>query len=333
MDVSPKILREVEFRDKMRGYHPEDVDQFLEQVAAGVEVLQDRLRLALERAQKAEAQASEGAGSDDAIRRTLVLAQRTADLAVEEAREQAARMLAGAEQQAQAMVADAEDRARSAHEDSLVEVRARLVTLEATREHLQAEVAALTEWVEENRVRLASALRDAVARIEQTELVSPPPVSPADVASQQPAAIDSEPAALAGPDDGAIPEAGDASPEALLAGAASTGALDAGAASSAAGPGSSTPQPGDEDDDAGSGPPTMAWQRGEDDPGDNGAQRDPYFAELRRAVNDPHPPGPRGDDDDPSAGVVAGASGAGDEFFDQDLADNRRFGGRLRRRR
>ena len=51
MDVSPKTLREVEFREKMRGYHPEDVDQFLERVAAGIEVLQDRLRQAVERAQ------------------------------------------------------------------------------------------------------------------------------------------------------------------------------------------------------------------------------------------------------------------------------------------
>ncbi|MDQ1442104.1 MAG: cell division initiation protein, partial [Acidimicrobiaceae bacterium] len=54
MDVSPKTLREVEFREKMRGYHPEDVDQFLERVAAGIEVLQDRLRQAIERAQRAE---------------------------------------------------------------------------------------------------------------------------------------------------------------------------------------------------------------------------------------------------------------------------------------
>ena len=46
MEVSPKTLREVEFREKMRGYHPEDVDHFLEQVAAGIEVLQDRLRQA-----------------------------------------------------------------------------------------------------------------------------------------------------------------------------------------------------------------------------------------------------------------------------------------------
>ena len=34
MDVSPKTLREVEFREKLRGYHPEDVDQFQAQGAA-----------------------------------------------------------------------------------------------------------------------------------------------------------------------------------------------------------------------------------------------------------------------------------------------------------
>src|SRR5579884_3424535 len=113
MDVSPKTLREVEFSEKMRGYHPEDVDQFLERVAAGIEVLQDRLRQSIERAQRAEQAASEAGGTDDALRRTLLLAQRTADLAVQEAREQAARIVTAAEQQAQQLVGDAEQQVRS----------------------------------------------------------------------------------------------------------------------------------------------------------------------------------------------------------------------------
>src|ERR1700722_10101271 len=113
MDVSPKTLREVEFREKMRGYHPEDVDQFLERVAAGIEVLQDRLRQAIERAQRAEQAASEAGGNDDALRRTLLLAQRTADMAVQEAREQAARVVASAEQQAQSLLGEAEQQVRN----------------------------------------------------------------------------------------------------------------------------------------------------------------------------------------------------------------------------
>ncbi|MGH8919068.1 MAG: DivIVA domain-containing protein, partial [Actinomycetes bacterium] len=116
MDVSPKTLREVEFREKMRGYHPEDVDQFLEQVAVALETVQDRLRQAVERAQRAEAAAASAppaspdtAAGDDAIKRTLVLAQRTADMAVQEAREQASRILAGAEAKSQSVIAEAEE--------------------------------------------------------------------------------------------------------------------------------------------------------------------------------------------------------------------------------
>ena len=53
MEVSPKVLRDVQFREKMRGgYHPEDVDEFLEQAAVGIEEMQDRLRDATERAER-----------------------------------------------------------------------------------------------------------------------------------------------------------------------------------------------------------------------------------------------------------------------------------------
>src|SRR6516162_2316556 len=140
MEVSPKTLREVEFREKMRGYHPEDVDHFLEQVASGVEVLKDRLRQAVERAQRAEAAAAEAGGNDEALRKTLVLAQRTADLAVQEAREQAARILASAEQQAQALLAEAEERGRRTLEDSVADSRTELARIEGLRAQGQEDV-------------------------------------------------------------------------------------------------------------------------------------------------------------------------------------------------
>ena len=177
MDVSPKTLREVEFREKMRGYHPEDVDQFLERVAAGIEVLQDRLRQALERAQKAEAQLAESGGADDTLRRTLVLAQRTADLAVQEAREQAARILAGAEQQAQAMITGAEEEVRRAHDQTLVDVEAEITRLQVDRDRLQLDIETLTAWVGEHRTRLAAALQSALAVIEGADLPPAPSVS------------------------------------------------------------------------------------------------------------------------------------------------------------
>ena len=302
MDVSPKTLREVEFREKMRGYHPEDVDQFLERVAAGIEVLQDRLRQAMDRAQRAEQAANEAGGSDETLRRTLVLAQRTADLAVQEAREQAARILASAEQQAQSIIGEAEERARRAHEDALVEVKGELSKLEASRQQLQADVDSLTRWVNENRAQLKGSMAEAMAKIDQAELLSPPPTSrPLDLSATRSAGGST----LAGDPADRPPPVGDEGPEL---------------------------------------PSTMAWQPeasdlGEPEAGPTGSA-DPYFAQLRRAVSEPDPLGPRPPEDDlPDPRVhdqdadVPDTGPSSDDFFDQDMVEAKRFGGRLRRRR
>jgi len=177
MEVSPKTLREVEFREKMRGYHPEDVDQFLEQVAAGIEVLQDRLRQAVDRAQRAEAAASESGGTDETLRKTLVLAQRTADMAVQEAREQAARILGSAEQQAQAILAEAEDRGRRTLEETIAECKAELSRLEANRAQGQMEVETLQRWLDEHKEHLRVTLTEALAAVDRAGVLWPAPTT------------------------------------------------------------------------------------------------------------------------------------------------------------
>jgi cell division initiation protein len=175
MEVSPKTLREVEFREKMRGYHPEDVDHFLEQVAAGIEVLQDRLRQAVERAQRAEAAASDSGTTDETLRKTLVLAQRTADMAVQEARDQASRILASAEAQAQSILAEAEDRGRRTLEDTIAECRAELTRLETTRSQAQQDVESLQRWLDEHKAHLQEALSDAMSAVDRAGILWPAP--------------------------------------------------------------------------------------------------------------------------------------------------------------
>lgn len=182
MEVTPATFREVEFREKRRGYHPEDVDEFLEQMATAVDQLHDRVRQAEERAQRAQAVAAEAGSSDETLRRTLVLAQRTAEAAVQDAREQAARIVAGAEQQARSIVGDAEERARRLHGEALADVHAELAKLEAIRAQAQEEVEALSRWASEHRTHLAASLREALAAVERAELRSPAPSSrPVDV--------------------------------------------------------------------------------------------------------------------------------------------------------
>jgi cell division initiation protein len=330
MDVSPKTLREVEFREKMRGYHPEDVDQFLERVAAGIEVLQDRLRQAIERAQRAEQAATEAGGNDDALRRTLLLAQRTADLAVQEGREQAARIVATAEQQFQAklseaeqraqtmiteaetrtqtaladaerrassMVSEAEQNARRGHEDALIEVRAELARLEVTRQRVQADIDAMTRWVGEHRHTLRSALEEALARVEQINIAPPPvPSAPYSPDDRPPAAAATEaiPRPAADPNVTWAPQSSAPTVAAPAASVPAESAPPASAPATSSPPAEASPHPQ---------PETVAWApQAPESAAEEGSDADPYFAELRRAISDRDPLGPAEEDARPGGG-------------------------------
>jgi len=176
MDVSPQSLREIEFREKRRGYDQDEVDEFIERVAAGVEILQERVREATERAVRAEQQAREVFDGDDALRRTLGLAQRTADLAVNEARDHGARIVAAAEEHALAVAEEAREQARRLADEAQSQIWADVGRLEAAREQLRQDVAALAQYLEAERERAESALLDAATTLRQTMPgASPPP--------------------------------------------------------------------------------------------------------------------------------------------------------------
>lgn len=118
MDVTPQLLKDVEFREKFRGYDPDEVDDFLERVGTAFAQMQDKLRDANDqiesanaRAARAEARARDSSDIDDTLRRTLVLAQRTADAAIKEAEEQAAAIVSEAQASSRQQLAASEERA------------------------------------------------------------------------------------------------------------------------------------------------------------------------------------------------------------------------------
>jgi DivIVA domain-containing protein len=187
MDVTPQVINQVEFHQKMRGYDPDEVDDFLERVAGAVEQFLERVRVAEQRAAAADRRVAEleqqrGAGpapvtqavaadSDDteAIRRTLVLAQRTADAAVREAEEEASRSLRNAQEQVQRLYSDAQEQARKLVIDAESEARKKsddtrqrlvkeIITLEATRDALRADQGILERHLDEQRLRLRSSI-------------------------------------------------------------------------------------------------------------------------------------------------------------------------------
>lgn len=286
MDVSPQTLREVEFREKLRGYNQDDVDEFLERVAAGVEILQDRLRQATDRALRAEQRASETSEADEAVRKTLVLAQRTADLAVQEAKDQAAALVEAARTEAKRIEAEAHAQARRVAQEAQARLRADLAALEVARSRLRTDVGALERHVEEQRARVRDAMREALRRLDsQVPPVAPaPPEARVDV-PPPPAEDDSD-----GSDQPGGPALADERP--------------------APGPMAATAVDQDDDIDGGD---NREGEHGElDEEGDVGgsgeepsASADPYaeyegdeafMAELRLAATDTTPLGPRDDD-------------------------------------
>ncbi len=188
IEVSARTLREVEFREKLRGYNQDDVDEFLERAAAGVDLLHDRLRQAMERAMRAEQRVSDLPDDDDALRRTLVLAQRTADMAVKESQQQARETLVNAQTEARTMVVEAEERARRTTEEAERDLREELVRLESARQQLHKDIILLERHVEEERSRMRAALANAAAWVDQnlSAMAPPPPLSEVDVPAPPP---------------------------------------------------------------------------------------------------------------------------------------------------
>jgi DivIVA domain-containing protein len=183
IEVSARTLREVEFREKLRGYNQDDVDEFLERAASGVELLHDRLRQAMERAMRAEQRVSDLPDDDDALRRTLVLAQRTADMAVKESQQQARETLVNAQAQARTMVVEAEERARRTTEEAERDLREELVRLESARQQLHKDITLLEHHVEEERSRMRAALANAATWVDHnlSAMAPPPPLSDVDI--------------------------------------------------------------------------------------------------------------------------------------------------------
>jgi cell division initiation protein len=348
MDISPKTLREVTFREKFRGYHPEDVDTFLERVAVGLEAMQTQLRQAAERVAHAEQLATESATSDEALSRTLLLAQRTADLAVDEAREQAARIVASSEDEAKRIVDEATETARRTAEESQAALRADIERLNTAREELRRDVEVLQRWVDDHRSALSASLQDLLRQLEQGLVARSEPPAATTVDIPEPPAAKPEESSASALHFARVPEPAVEETHEEVGGdgvdtgevPAATGSEEASVAPADEWSAAASEQPLPEETEL-AGPSAEAAGRADDEPAEAAAHAgepepideaddDAFMAELRRAVTDNEPLGPREDVEPPaSSDAVAGAVQPELDDFD----DSRRFSGRRRRRR
>jgi DivIVA domain-containing protein len=307
--VSPERVRDVRFAEQWRGYRTDEVDEFVEQVAEAFDQLERRLEEAAQRTALSERRLEER-GPDEDLRRTLVLAQRTADAALEEARAEATRMVADAEEQARAIQDHLKERKARIEGEIDARVAMELAQVSDRRAALEVDVELLASYVENHRTRLVRELRAHLAWLDGTGPLEAPPAS-----------LSSPPtpplASLAVDEDGDRAEAEPPAPG-VSAEAASDARRDG--VESLRNPeasGDALAEVERQEDDTVLGDlDVIPWgaasveeasddegasddEASDDDEGEAGdagaaaIDDDPFIAELRRAVDDPEPLGPR----------------------------------------
>ena len=188
MEMSPQTIRTTGFRTVKKGYDPAEVEAFRDEVASVVELSQNQATAMEARARAAVAKLQEvsqqGGGRDDrasmpsgdteVISRTLLLAQRTADATVAEAkteadgvltqaREEAGRVLDNARTMATKTLDEARFDARRAADDERVRAENEVQALLARRDFLLADVDHLEQYLQAQRERL----RDAAVQLQE----------------------------------------------------------------------------------------------------------------------------------------------------------------------
>ncbi len=244
MELTPQTLHAVEFREARRGgYNTRDVDDFLERVAAGVGNLHDRLREIASRAEAAEARLLDAQhqidelqrrppapapspvmapaappapsvnDTDDTLRRTLVLAQRTADATIKEAKQEANRLLSEARDEAARTRAAAEDEARRGADHARLSAEAELDDLVGQREALKSDIDALRGHIDDQRDHIRAGIDELRRLLDDPDILSPlpaPPLADVERGGMSPTMTMPTPPAPPEPDNGhmAGPDAG-----------------------------------------------------------------------------------------------------------------------------
>jgi cell division initiation protein len=173
MEITPRELRDVEIREAFRGYSRDEVNELLERAAATLDAANERVQQMSERLSTAQSETGHTRETEDILHRTLLLAQRAADEAVNEAAAKARQMVDDAEIQSRRLIADAEADARRRGESERRRLEEEILDLATRRDTLLADVEALTRFEADYRDRSVRALEADLAALR-----SRPPASP-----------------------------------------------------------------------------------------------------------------------------------------------------------
>ena len=176
-------LRTVEFRETLKGYHRDDVDEYLEKAAVEAEGLQEQFRQANDRLRQAgeriaqlesalerqpEPQRAPEAPvvADDTLQRTLLLAQQFVDQTKADSEARASKTLSDADERSRVMISQAESRAAHIASEAERKLRDEVARLEAARTQLSGDVEKMARHLDGERSRLRSALSEIIKWVD-----------------------------------------------------------------------------------------------------------------------------------------------------------------------
>ncbi|MCL5947625.1 MAG: DivIVA domain-containing protein [Actinobacteria bacterium] len=183
-------IRTVEFRQALRGYNIDDVDEYLEQLAVEADAVFEQIRQLTEQLSHANARVSQlesgaavqmqeasgqvaaaaGALNDstvESLQNTLILAQKFVDQTHAEAQEQARSVIAAAESQAKKLLEKADVEAKRMLAETEGRAKQEVARLEQVRSKLAGEVEAVARYLDGERTRLRGALTEMVAWVDE----------------------------------------------------------------------------------------------------------------------------------------------------------------------
>lgn len=189
MELTSEAIRGAEFNPAWKGYSPIEVDAFMDQVADGVETLHAKIRELSNRPAAETVAAVATAPTEEAVKRTLRLAQRAADLVVSEAKasaertaeesnQKSARIISDAEVAAARRLQDANDEAERLiahrlelfeqdHTENMHRLAVERADLEAGLAAQRGELVRVKGLVNDTRSRLIQTLKDQLSRVDE----------------------------------------------------------------------------------------------------------------------------------------------------------------------
>ena len=176
MDLTPEGVRGAKFRTQaMRGYNCDDVNAFVEQMAAGLAELLEQVTTFSSRATRAEREVEDLEITEAALRQTLGHAQSTADEILHAAKTEANRLVHEAQQRRASVLAEAETFAGRSDTTIDGDVRAEVERLHDARQVLQADIDVLAQHLASECQRARTMLEDALSSLARAPVAAPQP--------------------------------------------------------------------------------------------------------------------------------------------------------------